>query len=242
MTGLPGDKCCLTILEKLNSETQFALGTMEAFKNIRSSWKPLLSYSEFRIKFLVSIIFLASALFVYRKFLDFAEARPGVRISDPILNLFEPVDLTWLIFGLIYLCLLIGIIALIRNPEKLLLAFQTYTVIIIVRIIAMYLVPFEAPEKLIVLKDPFVEMFGSGESLTKDLFFSGHVATLFLLFLVVELKGLKYIFLVSAIIVGVSIVLQHVHYVIDVFAAPFFAYICFTVVSSLNLNKIKRQA
>ena len=100
------------------------------------------------------------------------------------------------------------------------------------------LVPFEAPEKLIVLKDPFVEMFGSGESLTKDLFFSGHTATLFLLFLVVESKCLKYVFLVSAIIVGVAIVLQHVHYVIDVFAAPFFTYACFVFVSSLNLNKI----
>jgi len=215
---------------------------MKTFENIRSNWKPLLSTSGFRNKFIVSIIFLTSALVAYRKFLDFAEARPGVRLADPILNLFEPVDLTWLIFGLIYLCLLVGIIALIKNPEKLLLAFQTYTAIVIVRIIAMYLVPFEAPEKLIVLKDPFVEMFGSGESLTKDLFFSGHVATLFLLFLVVEGKGLKYIFLGSAIIVGISIVLQHVHYVIDVFTAPFFTYVCFAVVSSLNLNKIKRQA
>jgi len=214
---------------------------MISFENIRSNWKPLLSHSGFRNKFIVSIIFLASVLFVYRKFLDFAEARPGVMISDPILNLFEPVDLTWLIFGLIYLCLLVGIFALIKNPEKLLLAFQTYSTIVIVRIITMYLVPFEAPEKLIVLKDPFVEMFGSGESLTKDLFFSGHVATLFLLFLVMEFKGLKYIFLGSAIIVGISIVLQHVHYVIDVFAAPFFTYVCFTVVSSLNLNKIKQQ-
>ena len=215
---------------------------MKILENIRSNWKTPLSSSEFRMKFIVSIISLASALFVYRKFLDFAEARPGVKISDPILYLFEPVDLTWLIFGLIYLCLLVGIFALIKNPEKLLLAFQTYTAIIIVRIIAMYLLPFEVPEKLIVLKDPFVEMFGSGESLTKDLFFSGHVATLFLLFLVVELKGLKYIFLGSAIIVGISIVLQHVHYVIDVFAAPFFTYVCFTIVSSSNLNKIKKQA
>lgn len=214
---------------------------MKNLENIRSTWKSLLSSSQFRIKFFVSIVFLASALFAYRNFLDFAEARAGVAIPDPILKLYEPIDLTWLIFGLIYLCLLVGIIVLIKHPEKLLLAFQTYTAIIIVRIIAMYLMPLEAPGKLIVLKDPLVEMFGSGESLTKDLFFSGHIATLFLLFLVVESKRLKYIFLVSAVIVGVSIVLQHVHYVIDVFAAPFFTYVCFTVVSSLNFNKLKQE-
>lgn len=175
---------------------------------------------------------------MYRKFLDFAEARPGVVIPDPILNLYNPIDLTWLIFGLIYLCLIIGVFVLAKKPDKLLLAFQTYTAVVIVRIIAMYLVPFEAPEKLIVLKDPFVEMFGSGESLTKDLFFSGHTTTLFMLFLVVESKKLKYVFLISAIVVGVTIVLQHVHYVIDVFAAPFFTYTCYALVSSLKLNKI----
>ena len=126
-------------------------------------------------------------------------------------------------------------------PEKLLLAFQVYTAVVVVRIIAMYLVPFEAPEKIIVLKDPFVEMFGSGESLTKDLFFSGHTATLFLLFLVVESKRLKYVFLVSAVVVGVSIVLQHVHYVIDIFTAPFFTYVCFVVVSFLNLYTLNKK-
>lgn len=207
-------------------------------ENIKSVWKPFFDSSQFKVKFWGSLIFLAVVLFTYRKFLDFAEARPGISISDPILKLFEPIDLTWLIFGLIYLCLVIGIIMLIKHPERLLLAFQTYTAIIIVRIIAMYLIPFEAPQKLIVLKDPFVEMFGSGESLTNDLFFSGHTATLFMLFLVVESKRMKYIFLASAAVVGLSIILQHVHYVIDVFAAPFFTYACFKIVTLLNLYKL----
>lgn len=211
-------------------------------ENKESTWLSLFRSYKFRIQFFITILLLAVSLFSYRKFLDFAEARPGVSIPDPILNLYQPIDLTWLIFSLIYLCLLVGIIALIKHPERLLLAFQTYTAIIIVRIIAMYLVPFEAPEKIIVLKDPFVEMFGSGESLTKDLFFSGHTATLFMLFLVVESKKLKYIFLTSAVIVGVSIVLQHVHYIIDIFAAPFFTYVCFMVVSSLNSNEVNQAA
>ena len=209
-------------------------------KTGESIWLPLLKTSKFRIKFFLTIFFLLSALFVYRNFLDFAEARPGIVIPDPILKLYNPIDLTWLIFGIIYLCLIIGVFALAKKPEKLLLAFQTYTAVVVVRIIAMYLMPFEAPEKLIVLKDPFVEMFGSGKSLTKDLFFSGHTATLFMLFLVVESKRLKYVFLISAIVVGVTIVLQHVHYVIDVFAAPFFTYTCYALVSSLNLNKISQ--
>ena len=210
-------------------------------ENIKSIWKPFLNSSQFKVKFWGSLISLAAVLFAYRRFLDFAEARAGIAIKDPILKLYEPIDLTWLIFGLIYLCLIIGIIALIKNPEKLLLAFQVYTAVVIIRIIAMYLMPLEAPEKLIVLKDPFVEMFVTGESLTKDLFFSGHTTTLFLLFLVAESKLLKYIFLASAMIVGAAIILQHVHYVIDVFAAPFFTYACYSFASSLNLYKLKQK-
>ncbi|NWF90359.1 MAG: hypothetical protein HXY50_12975 [Ignavibacteriaceae bacterium] len=203
-------------------------------------WLSLFKQTNFRIKFSLTVVSLLLSLFAYRRFLDFAEARKGTLLPDPILQLFNPIDLTWLIFGIIYLSLIIGVVVLAKNPERLLLAFQTYTLLIISRIIAMYLMPFEAPEKLIVLKDPFVEMFGSGESLTKDLFFSGHTATLFMLFLVVKTKRMKYYFLACSIIVGVSIILQHVHYMIDVFAAPFFTYACFRIITSLNLYKLNK--
>lgn len=203
-----------------------------------SVWFPLLKSSRFYIQFLITLLLLIVTLSGYRRFLDFAEARPGVVIPDPILELYNPIDLTWLIFGIIYLCLIIGLFALARNPEKLLLAFQAYTAVVLVRMIAMYLVPFEAPEKLIVLKDPFVEMFGSGESLTKDLFFSGHTATLFLLYLVTDSKTMKYIFLAATAVVAFAVVMQHVHYIIDVFAAPFFTYACYALVKNLRLYKI----
>jgi len=104
------------------------------------------------------------------------------------------------------------------------IALQTYGLMVIIRTIAMYLTPFEVPEKLILLNDPFVQLFGQGAVLTKDLFFSGHTATLFLLFLLAENKALKITFLISTIIVGTAVLLQHIHYSVDVFIAPFVAY------------------
>ena len=47
---------------------------------------------------------------------------------------------------------------------------------------------------------------------------------LFLLFMVANKRILKVIFLSFAVIVGISVLLQHVHYSIDVFTAPFFSY------------------
>ena len=107
---------------------------------------------------------------------------------------------------------------------------------VVVRIIAMYLLPLEPPQNMIMLNDPFVEFFGTGQTLTKDLFFSGHTATLFILFLVSEKKIIKTIFLVSTIIVAISVLLQHVHYTIDVFAAIFFTYACYKLIIKLRLN------
>jgi PAP2 superfamily C-terminal len=185
------------------------------------------SSRRFRTDFIISVIVLIVILLCLSRFLDFVEARQGVILNDPVLNLFHPVNLTWLTFGLIYCSLILAIIYLIRNPERLLFAVQLYLLMVIVRIAAMYFVPLNPPAGMIKLKDPFVQVFSSGKVLTKDLFFSGHTATLFILFLVVNKGKLKTLFLIFTIVVAVSVLLQHVHYTIDVFAAPFFTYACY---------------
>jgi membrane-associated phospholipid phosphatase len=94
----------------------------------------------------------------------------------------------------------------------------------------MYLVAFEPPSTMVPLDDPFAEFFTIGSVMTKDLFFSGHTATLFILFLVSERKNIKALFLISTVAVAISVILQHVHYTIDVFAALFFTYACYKVI------------
>jgi PAP2 superfamily C-terminal len=100
--------------------------------------------------------------------------------------------------------------------------------------VAMYAVPFNPPTDMIPLDDPFVQFMGTGKMLTKDLFFSGHTATLFLLHLLMEKKIAKRIFLVLTFVIALSVILQHVHYFIDVFAAPFFTFGCFSIVKNIR--------
>jgi membrane-associated phospholipid phosphatase len=123
------------------------------------------------------------------------------------------------------------------------IALQTYGLMVFFRGAAMYLTPFNAPEKIIILHDPFVQFFGDGGILTKDLFFSGHTGTMFLIFLLVENKTLKTIFLVATILVGSAVLLQHVHYTIDVFVAPFVAYGSYRIIKKLHIasNEEKRN-
>lgn len=194
------------------------------------SWREFLKEKKNKIELVVAFLLLSVVISALTNFLNFVEVRKGVALPDPILNLFKPVDLTWLIFAVIYVSLIAGIISLAKNPKRLLFAVQLYTLVVAVRIVAMYLLPLEPPVKMIVLNDPFVEYFGTGQTLTKDLFFSGHTATLFILYLVSENKMMKIVFLISTIAVAISVLLQHVHYSIDVFAAVFFTYACYKLV------------
>lgn len=203
------------------------------------NWKIFLSDKKNKIELIVSLILLAIVLTGLANFVNYIELRTGVILSDPILNLFNPIDLTWIIFGLIYISLIVAIITLIKNPQRLIFALQLYTLMALVRIAAMFLLPLEPPEKIILLRDPFVEFFGSGQTLTKDLFFSGHTATLFILFLVSEKKIIRTIFLISTIVVALCVLLQHVHYTIDVLAALFFTYACYKILSNFRSGGVK---
>jgi hypothetical protein len=198
------------------------------------TWKLFLKDRKNLTEFIVTAIIVTAVIIAFSHFLHFIEQRDGVVLNDPILKSFNPIDLTWLIFALIYLSLIIFVITTFRKPNKLLISFQAYGLMLIFRTIAMYLTPFEAPEKIILLDDPFVQFFAKGDILTKDLFFSGHTGTLFLLFLLAENKTLKTIFLILTLMVGTAVLLQHVHYSIDVFVAPFVAYGSYKIIKKLH--------
>ena len=201
------------------------------------SWSSFFQDRKCRIEFIVTIIVTIPTLLLFSQFLSLIEQREGVVLNDPLLRLFNPIDLTWATFALIYVSIILFLLNIIKQPEKLMIAIQTYVLMVFLRGIAMYLTPFNAPDKIILLHDPFVQLFGKGEILTKDLFFSGHTGTLFLLFLLVENKYLKTIFLAATILVGSAVLLQHVHYSVDVFVAPFVAYGSFRIIKVLHLQK-----
>ncbi|MCF8243289.1 MAG: sphingomyelin synthase family protein [Melioribacteraceae bacterium] len=204
---------------------------------LKNTWSVFLSDKFNRRSFIAAILSLVVVLFLFTNFLEYVESRVGFRFTDPVLKLFSPVDLTWLTFILIYGSLVLAIIYLVERPAALMLALQTYSLMIIFRIAAMYSLPLDPPQKMIALNDPFVQFFGSGKILTKDLFFSGHTATLFILFLVSGHKYYRLTFLSAAVLVGFFVIVQHVHYTIDVIAAPFFAYCSYRIAVIFNKRK-----
>jgi hypothetical protein len=193
------------------------------------AWVEIFRDGSFRLRLALTVSALVAALAALAGFLEWNEARPGAVLPDPVLALLAPRDLTWLTFSLIYLGLVLGVARLARDPRALVVALQAYVVMVILRIAAMAATPFEPPSGMIPLHDPLVRLFGPGKLLTKDLFFSGHTSTLFLLALAVPGPRWKVFFVLCAAAVAICVLAQHVHYTIDVLAAPLFAYASFRI-------------
>jgi len=209
-------------LDKTNSSS---------FKN---NWKNIWSEKTFKYQLPFTIVILFITLHFFAQLLIFVEQRPGVVLNDPILNLFSPVRLDWIIFSLIYISILTGLLFLLKYPQYFLIAIQTYILMDLFRMLSMYVVPLDPPVGTLDLKDPLVFVVGTGTLITKDLFFSGHTATMFLLCLTAVNKKLKLIFLISTFLVGFLVILQKAHYTIDVIVAPFYAYCSYKIIYSLQ--------
>ena len=168
------------------------------------------------------------------RFLSWVERRPGVVLPDPVLALFPPRDVTWLTFGLVYVGLITAMVVLLPHPRRLVLGAQAYSVLVLFRMAVMAVTPLDPPPTTLPLADPLVQVFGTGEVLTRDLFFSGHTSTLALLALLAPGRASRRFFVVCTALVAVCVLWQHVHYTVDVLVAPFFAYLSRELVLALH--------
>jgi hypothetical protein len=152
--------------------------------------------------------------------------RSGVQINDFILNLFPPFDFSVPIFFFEYTTILLVFIFVLATPDRLVKGLQMFALIFLARTISVYLVPLEAPKDMVHLNDPMANLFLHTPEVfvSKDLFFSGHISAITLLMWIATNKYVKGYALACAIIVGVLIVWQHVHYSLDVAFAPFVSY------------------
>lgn len=152
------------------------------------TWNSAVRNKTFIVQLVVTVVALLTILLsLPYYFHSVIGPKPGLQLKDPILNLLPPQDFSVLIFALIYLSLLIVLWGLINKPYQIALGLGSYLIITLVRTITMYVFTLEPPVGIIVLQDPFIDRIAYGGNVfTKDLFFSGHMATLTLLGLVEE--------------------------------------------------------
>lgn len=187
-------------------------------------WKKYWQCNKNKFVFTSTFIFLAIVLTSFLFFLTYNENRVGYIFNDPILKLIIPKEFSVFTFSLTYSLAIIGLSISIKTPVLFIQIIQAYLILTVLRIICLSIFPLEAPEKIIPLNDPFLEnTFYSGRENLKDLFFSGHTATIFLFGLYFNNTKLKALFYSGSFVIGIFLIIQHVHFSIDVAAAPIFS-------------------
>ena len=170
------------------------------------------------------MLVLLAILVYFPYFFEAIEKRSGRVLPDIVLLWLSPRDASVPVFILIWASGLLLIYRLIPDPDLFLLMLWGYNLLTVLRMTCIGLISLNPPPGLIPLADPLTNLFYGTHYITHDLFFSGHMATACLIFFGLKRKADKYFTGLSTIFIGGLLLFQHVHYTIDVLAAPLFTY------------------
>ena len=188
-------------------------------------WSQYLRNKQFRNKLAVGLLLLVLLIAFLPYYFAFIEARKGIILNDLVLDYIESANVSIPTFIIIWSLCLWYLIKSFKDPALMLLILWGLNVLSLSRIISIYLVPLEPPNDLIELIDPITNSLYGAKFITKDLFFSGHTATLVCLALCLRKRKDQLIVFTGAVIVGILVLVQHVHYTIDVIAAFIFPFL-----------------
>ena len=177
---------------------------------------------HFRFSAPLSIVLFLASLVVNVWATFFATRKASNPVEDIILSSIPVYDVgIFFVYGMFALAAVITILCLIR-PKRIPFVLHSLTLFILIRaafVSMTHIGPY-----------PIGDVYEFGEIVTKfffggDLFFAGHTGAPFLMALVFwHNSKLRYFFLACATFFAVIVLLGHVHYTIDVFAAFFITY------------------
>lgn len=198
--------------------------------------------SQQRKLLILSIGFLLICAVLFSMFLRVHEARADRLLwyfNDPVFPYLPAMDVSLYIFSITYGTLITYAIINRKTPYYVSRLALSYGVLLIFRTLTLTILPLKEPETIIFLDDPFLNFFIYQGTIDADLFFSGHTALIcLLLFLTAKFK---WIFVLFGLILGVLLLIQRVHYSIDIIAAIPFAYFSVKIVDFVVYRRLKER-
>lgn len=186
-----------------------------------NEWKLAFSDKAFTRKVIFAHLFFILYSSLTQGFGSYVQARKGIHLKDQFLNLFPTFDFSLPIFLLLYGSIVTFIIVHIDKPRVIWRLFEMQLLVAVIRQVCILMVALEPPHGIIVLRDVFLEntFYPHNTPLTKDLFFSGHAASIWIYFLCAEKKYFKVAMFVSTFIMSYMILCMRIHYSYDVYGA-----------------------
>ena len=199
------------------------------FSIIFRAWQAELSDKSFSLKMLLTPGLFLIYSSITQRVGNYVEARKGIRLEDKLLTYFPSIDFSTPVFLLLYTSLIVLVLTHLDKPRVILRLIEMHFLVAVIRQLCILMVALEPPAGMIVLRDMFLEntVYPHHTPLTKDLFFSGHVASLWIYFLCASKKYLKLLLALGTIVMSFMILSMRVHYTYDVYAAILFTTIIY---------------
>jgi hypothetical protein len=199
------------------------------FITLRQEWQGAWQAPLFRRRVIAGLIIVVSILSSFPVFFQRIEQRHGILLNDPVLRLLTPHNVSLPLFIVIWVISGYSIYRAAQTPQMFLNFLWSFILLSLFRTLTITLVPLDPPAGLIPLVDPLSNFFYGKSFVTKDLFFSGHTSTVFLLYLTIPGRSDKRLALLATLIVAFLLLVQHVHYSLDVLGGFLFAWLSYEI-------------
>lgn len=212
-----------------------SLESTQPISGIFERWSNALGSAVYRRQVLLYLLIFIAILIAFPHFFAFIESRQGWKITDPLLRLIPANDLSLFTFSIIWFMSLFLLVRMIQLPSLALLAIVAIDLIFLTRMVTIILFPLEPPPGLIALEDPISNFFYGKEHgfITRDLFFSGHTSSMIMIGLLLPGKWEKRLAFAAALAVGCLVLVQHIHYTIDVLGAWVFTWFLYRLAKAM---------
>ena len=165
---------------------------------------------------LTGIVVMAAIIYILPIFFAHIQKRKGAVLNDWLLARIPPHNVSVFIFAIIWGMALLMLVRAIRHPSIIITYCWTLIFVCLIRFVTLSVVALDPPAAMVPLVDPLNSALYRNADITKDLFFSGHTATMVMIYLCLQKRTDKLIALIAAFAVVCLLLVQHIHYTIDV--------------------------
>ena len=176
---------------------------------------------------LTSLGYLLVALVIQKTADTYVSGVTGVAVGDVLLNRLPTVDVDFFIIQGALAATFLAIFLFLYRPKYFCFGVKAFSLFLVTRSFFISLTHLGyTPDALALDSQSFgFGLFNLLYNNTNDFFFSGHTGMPLLMAMVFWREKIwRYVFIGISLILGTSVLLAHVHYSIDVFAAPYITY------------------
>ena len=170
----------------------------------------------------VSLLFFGVSIIINHYASLYTDKSAGNHVTDILLDNLPVFNVNFMVNEVVWVFIWFVIFLMAIKPQRIAYVLKSLALFIIIRSIFISLTHLGAiPDHSFLNKHDILTNIASGN----DMFFSGHTGMPYLLAMIFwDNKNLRYIFIFASFLFGATMILGHLHYSIDVFAALFIAH------------------